>query len=153
MADSKRVFEFTVLDPPTPMGRKRWSGQNQGKHFYTERKDIRSVHHIREAFANAYPEQLPIQAKLPVKLSVKMWHRCPKSMSKKRRLLAWMRPVVTTKPDINNVVNQVMDALTGYAYIDDSQVTWLGDVMLFYAIDRKGADTSPRMLITVEEIG
>lgn len=152
-AGTKRVFEFTVLDPPTPMGRKRFSGQTAtGKHFYAERKDVRSVHHIREAFTSAYPDELPIQARIPVKMSIKLWHRCPKSLSKKQRLLAWMKPVVTTKPDINNVVNQVFDALSGYAYIDDNQITWLGDVMMFYAIDRHGNDTSPRLLITIEEL-
>jgi Holliday junction resolvase RusA-like endonuclease len=148
----KRIFEFIVLDPPTPMGRKRWSGQNNGKRFYTERKDIRSVHHIRAAFDEHYPDELPIQRKSPVKLSVKMWLKCPKSMSRKRRLAAWMKPAVVTKPDFNNIVNQVCDALTGYAYVDDAQIAWGADFIKFYAIDREGNDTPPRMTITVEEL-
>lgn len=148
----KQLFEFLVFDPPTPMGRKRFAGTNNGKRFYAERKDIRSTHHIREAFMANYADELPIQAKVPVKLSVKMWLRCPKSMSLKLRKTMWMRPAVVTKPDFNNVVNQVCDALKGYAYADDAQIVWGCDFIKFYAVDDQGNDTRPRMFITVEEL-
>jgi Holliday junction resolvase RusA-like endonuclease len=135
------------------MGRKRGRVTKAGGvTFYPEQKDTRSQGSIRGAFLEAYPESLPIQADIPIKLSIKMWHPCPKSIGKKRRLASWMRPVVTTKPDVSNVVRQVEDALSKYAYVDDKQITWLSDVMLFYAIDREGNDTKPRMLITVEEL-
>lgn len=149
----KQLFEFTVFDPPTPMGRKRFSGQTaSGKHFYAERKDVRSTLHIREAFLANYPDEPVIQAKVPVKLSIKMWFRCPKAMGKKLRKAIWMKPAHMTKPDFNNVINQVCDALKGYAYVDDSQIVWGADFIKFYAVDQEGNDTQPRMFITVEEI-
>jgi Holliday junction resolvase RusA-like endonuclease len=148
-----RLFEFFVYDPPTPMGRKRdrWV-DSKGAVHYPEKKDVRSVYHIREAFLAAYPGETPIERNTPVKMSVKMWHKCPQSMSKKKRLAVWMKPAVITKPDSNNIVNQVFDALTGYAYVDDAQIVWISDVMQLYAIDRVGNDNQPRMMITVEAL-
>jgi Holliday junction resolvase RusA-like endonuclease len=149
----KRIFEFWVFDPPTPMGRKRARRLPEGGVFmYTEEKDERSQGNIRDAFLDAYPGVQPIQKDIPVKMSIKMWSSCPKTYSKRKRVANWMKPVVTKRPDINNIVNQVFDALSKYAYVDDNQITWLGDVMQFYATDRLGNDTQPRMLITVEEL-
>ena len=148
-----RVFEFVVYDPPTPMGRKRFSARNaSGKTFYAEKKDIRSIYHIRHAFKEHYPEIDPIPITIPVKLNVRMWHKAPTVMSKKKRLRAYMKPCVVTKPDINNVINQVCDALSGYAYVDDRQIVWVGDCFMYYAINQYGEDSPPRMTIRVEEL-
>lgn len=163
---TKRVFEFTVLDPPTPMGRKRFSGKSAGgKHFYSEGKDIRSVYHIRQTFVTHYPELNPTlvdpvsdaQSETPVagavKLSVRCWFKAPATMSRKKRIAAWMNPVsMETKPDLNNVINQVCDALSGYAYVDDKLIAGITDCWRFYAVDREGNDTPPRMVIRVEEL-
>lgn len=176
--DDRRRYEFIVLDPPTPMGRKRTAFRGKdGATHYPETKDIRSVYHIRKAFVDAYPEMNPEvwQAKIEegaariaagalslgefdtpiasaVKLTVRLWHKCPTVMSKKRRRAAWMNPAaMTTKPDLNNVINQVCDALTGYAYVDDKLVAEL-EAVRYYAVDRDGNDTPPRMVIIVEEL-
>ncbi len=178
--DNRRRYEFIVLDPPTPMGRKRTAFRGKdGATHYPETKDIRSVYHIRKAFVDAYPEMNPEvwQAKIEegaaqilagaalslgdvgvgpiagaVKLTVRLWHKCPTVMSKKRRIAAWMNPAsMTTKPDLNNVINQVCDALTGYAYVDDKLVAEL-EAVRYYAVNRDGNDTSPLMMIIVEEL-
>lgn len=149
---TKRVFEFLVLDPPTPMGRKRWSGKGKsGGHFYTESKDTRSVYHIRQAFMEHYPDEEMIGRGVPVKLSVRFWYKAPGNMSGKKRKAAWMKPIVATRPDVPNILAQVCDALTGYAYYDDGQISW-SEQMEFYAVDRDGKDTPQRMSITVEEL-
>jgi Holliday junction resolvase RusA-like endonuclease len=175
----KRTFEFTVLDPPTPMGRKRTAFRGKdGVAHYPETKDVRSVYHIRHAFIGMYPEMDPamwqakieegaarvlagatsLGADLPapitgaVKLTIRLWHKCPTVMSLKKRQAVWMnRTAMLTKPDTNNVINQVCDALTGYAYVDDKQVTEI-EAVKYYAVDQAGNHTGPRMTIVVEEL-
>lgn len=47
----------------------------------------------------------------------------PKSMSRKRQYQALMGEVrPTTKPDLDNLLKSVKDALNGVAYVDDSQI-------------------------------
>lgn len=162
---SRRVFEFIVIDQPIPMGRKRvfTNAKTGAKVFASEPKDVRSLYMIRQCFLEHYPEMSPLPdgpipvahpntlINGPVRLSVRYWHKAPGTMSKKKRIAAWMKPVVITKPDIPNLIAQVADALTGYAYVDDNRIAW-SEQMKFYAIDQEGNDTPPRMSITVEEL-
>jgi len=145
------LCEFTVIDKPTPMGRKRVFTDKAGnKHFAPESKDVRSLYMIRACFVERYPEWTPI--KNSVKLSVRYWHKIPAATSRKKRKEAWMNPkAVKTKPDIPNLLAQVADALTGYAYVDDSLISW-SECWKFYAVDREGNDTPPRFSIKVEEL-
>jgi Holliday junction resolvase RusA-like endonuclease len=148
---NSRRYEFVVLDPPTPMGRKRTAFKGKdGVAHYPETKDVRSVYHIRQAWAEAYPEAPLIDG--AVRLTVRLWHKCPAVASLKKRKAAWMNlAAMQTKPDANNVLNQVCDALTGYAYVDDKQIT-VATVMKYYAVDRDGNHTSPRMTVVVEAL-
>jgi len=148
---AKHVFEFIVMDPPTPMGRKRFSFKVGKGHVYPESKDVRSIYHIRNAFKQAYPDVEMIGRHVPVKLSIRWWVKCPSTMSKKGRIAAWMKPCVAKRPDVPNILCNVCDALTGYAYYDDGQICW-SEQMEFYAVDREGNDTPPRSVITVEEL-
>ena len=72
---------------------------------------------------------------VPVKVSVLIFHGVPKSLSKKKRdelLDQLTRPM--KKPDGDNVLKCVMDALNGVAYADDSQVVEF-DARKFWAAD------------------
>lgn len=58
----------------------------------------------------------------PVSLGIHVHRAMPKSASKKRKALidkTWC----VSKPDIDNVFKSAMDALTGIAWKDDTQVT------------------------------
>ena len=59
----------------------------------------------------------------PVILSVVLFYKLPQSLSRKRKdaMLEKKEPPLV-KPDIDNVVKLVMDALNGVAYDDDKQV-------------------------------
>jgi|SRR5215467_8416700 len=149
----KRIYEFTVIDRPIPMGRKRVNNTGDKPHHYTESKDVRSLYMIRKCFLDAYPRD-ESEASLitgPVFLAVRYFHKAPATMSRKKRMAAWMAPAVITKPDIPNLLAQVADALTGYAYVDDSRIVescqWK-----FYAIDQDGNDTPPRFTVIVREL-
>lgn len=150
---TKRIFEFLVIDRPIPMARKRVNAKGEKPQHYSVPNDVRSIYMIRRCFLEVYPtmdgNEAPISG--PVRLSIRYFHKCPKTISMKKRQGMWMKPIVQTKPDIANLVAQACDALTGYAYTDDNQVAWL-ETLKFYAIAEDGSDTPPRMSITVEEL-
>lgn len=69
----------------------------------------------------------------------------PKSMTRKRgdNPRAWK----SSKPDIDNVYKSLADALTGIAWVDDSQVVWL-NVQKFVA----AGDEQSRVEVRIEPV-
>ena len=62
----------------------------------------------------------------PVEVEIIIWYRVPKSVSKAKQtamLHGDMMPL--NRPDIDNVVKAVLDAINGIAYRDDAQVVKL----------------------------
>lgn len=58
-----------------------------------------------------------------LKIDLKAYFSIPKSTSKKKRTeMQGGRIRPTKKPDIDNIIKSVTDALNGVAYVDDSQV-------------------------------
>lgn len=58
-----------------------------------------------------------------MKVEIQAFYPIPKSFSKKKRndaIFERIRP--TTKPDCDNIIKVVLDALNGVAYYDDKQV-------------------------------
>lgn len=79
----------------------------------------------------------------PVEMTVNIYRQIPKSWSKKKQQQAedgLIKP--TLKPDVDNYVKAVKDALNGIAYVDDSQV-----VVLFIS---KHYSFEPRVHIRIE---
>ena len=59
----------------------------------------------------------------PVKMSIIVYRGIPKSWTKKKKLSAMTGGVYpTTKPDIDNLLKGIMDALKGICWGDDAQV-------------------------------
>ena len=61
-----------------------------------------------------------------LQVSIRAFYPIPSSFSKKKRdaaLCGEIRP--TTKPDCDNVIKVVLDALNGVAYYDDKQVVYV----------------------------
>lgn len=61
-----------------------------------------------------------------VEISIAACYEIPKSYSKAKRQAALsgeLRP--TTKPDVDNIIKVVLDALNGVAYYDDKQVVYV----------------------------
>src|SRR2546423_4401883 len=116
-----RSFFFVVLDKPTPLARPRFVRTKIGVRTYTVRKDQDARYQIRQAWeATREKHGLAMDDALlgPLRLGVMAYLPMPKSMPKKRRATAM--PV--TRPDLDNYVKQIEDALLGYAYHDDAQI-------------------------------
>ncbi len=80
----------------------------------------------------------------PVRLLIQAYYPMPKRMPQKHRLEALQRvrrPMV--KPDIDNILKTVADALNGIAYKDDCMITDMA-VSKFYADE-------PRIVVVIGE--
>ena len=81
----------------------------------------------------------------PVRIEIQAVYQIPKSFSKKRTAAALagsIKPL--TKPDIDNVVKVVCDALNKVAYKDDTQVVEI--------VARKSYGIEPMLRIDIDEV-
>jgi Holliday junction resolvase RusA-like endonuclease len=94
----------------------------------------------RLAYAEAAGDAEPASG--PVMLTLEFLMPRPKAMCWKTK--PTLRAPHTKKPDIDNLVKAVMDALTGLAWRDDTQVCFL-----FAAKSIAAGDESPSVKVTI----
>ena len=115
---------FTVPGVPGAKGRARaFALKGTGKiRMFTPAKTERYESLIRDAFAlQVKAEVIPYTG--PVEMHVKAYYAIPKSKPKWWKAMAQSETLaVTKKPDMDNIVKVVKDALNNIAYRDDSQV-------------------------------
>ncbi|MED3269276.1 RusA family crossover junction endodeoxyribonuclease [Bacillus thuringiensis] len=136
------MIQFTIMTEPVAQGRPRASTVHGKVRMYDPKKSRdfkRYVSAIAAKFAPACLLEGPLQ------LEVKVYKPSLKSFSKKKALAAeegLLRP--TTKPDVDNYVKGVKDALNKVIWNDDSQVVDL-KVSKWYS-------EKPRIEVTVKEL-
>lgn len=109
--------ELFIQGEPVPKARPRMMKTG---HVYTPRATETAELVIRARWREAHGSE-PTTA--PVKVCIIFTYRAPKSWPKWKRLQAeGNRLPKITKPDADNLVKTVLDALNGLAYKDDSQV-------------------------------
>ena len=117
------VLTFEV--PGRPQGKGRPRAYTSGGHtrMYTPDKTVTYENWIRLCYQRAYPAYPRVWLSAPVTLEVDAYFAVPKSYSKARAAACRAnetRP--TAKPDADNILKAVCDALNGTAYHDDSEV-------------------------------
>ncbi|QWH09512.1 RusA family crossover junction endodeoxyribonuclease [Bacillus mycoides] len=141
------MIKFTVLGEPVAQGRPRASTRKKanGKvevKMYDPSKSRDFKQYVGLVASQYAPEKL---LEGPLQLEVKVYKPSLKSFSKKKALAAeegLLRP--TTKPDVDNYVKGVKDALNKVIWNDDSQVVDL-KVSKWYS-------EKPRVEVTVKEL-
>jgi Holliday junction resolvase RusA-like endonuclease len=129
-------MKLTIQGEPVAKGRPRvckWG-------TYTPAKTVNYETLIKEMFMVEHGEKL----RGALRLFVIAYFSIPKSASKKNRekMIKWeIRP--TKKPDLDNIMKIVSDALNTLAYDDDSQIV-SATIKKFYSDE-------PRLFISVEE--
>ena len=113
---------ITFAIPGKPVGKGRPRATTIGGHarMYTPKKTESYESLVRMAFYNEHRARNPIPAGIPLRLTIWCWFAIPKSWSKKRQAQAMHH---TGKPDADNILKVVGDALNGVAWHDDSQVS------------------------------
>lgn len=127
-------MECTFNIPGVPVGKARPRVTRTG-HAYTPEKTVLYENWVKECFLNQCPEWKAGDQECRVVIVAEF--SVPKSISKKKRddmLRHAINP--TKKPDLDNIVKSVLDALNGIAYTDDSHVTSL-HIKKIYSDDPK----------------
>lgn len=129
-------MNFTVFTQPTPKARARTVVQNGKVHSFTPRKTEKTEWEIRQAYLLRVGQAAAIHKPTPIRLHTIFYVLRPKSLPKRIA-----KPVA--RPDLDNLLKTVKDALRGYAWDDDSQVT------IVFATKRFGSP--PRIEIGIRE--
>ena len=133
----KKRISFTIEGEPTGKGRPRY-----GKYkTYTPAK----TKAVENNIAYFYKVNIGHYFEGYVKIKLDLYYSIAKSDSKKKKLMKLnneLRP--NKKPDIDNVVKLVADALNEVAYKDDTQIIEL-ECRKFYS-------DIPRIEITIEDL-
>lgn len=105
----------TVIVKGKPVAKQR--PRFNGKHAYTPRKTIEH----EELIGWEYIRQRGRRLDGPLEIWCEFVYEPPKSLSKKKRAEMIGTPKLT-RPDNDNLVKLVLDALNGIAYTDDNQI-------------------------------
>ena len=108
-------MKFTILGEPIAKARPRFS---KGR-TYTPSKTINYENYVKLC----YQEQCKEFLEGELQMEVKVYMQIPKSASKKKSEqmeAGHIRP--TKRPDLDNIIKGIADALNGIAYKDDSQI-------------------------------
>ena len=115
MEESKIKFE--APGQPQHKQRPRWSRTR----MYSPKDTVNYETYIKEMFVISYPDFIPLEG--PLRMTLTAWLMIPKSTSKKRMKLMIERIIIPEKkPDHDNIVKIVSDALEKLAYKNDSQI-------------------------------
>ena len=125
-------ISFTVYGEPVAQGRPRFTTVAGHAMAYDPKESRDYKQCVRLAALEVRPEK-PLEGALS--LAVTVYKSMPKSMSKKKAAQAIagdLRP--TTRPDLDNLIKGIKDAIKGIIWKDDSQVVniyaakWYGEV-------------------------
>ncbi|PGZ02267.1 RusA family crossover junction endodeoxyribonuclease [Bacillus thuringiensis] len=136
------MIQFTIMTEPVAQGRPRASTVHGKVRMYDPKKSRDFKRYVSAIAAKFAPASL---LEGPLQLEVKVYKPSLKSFSKKKTLAAeegLLRP--TTKPDVDNYVKGVKDALNKVIWHDDSQVVDL-KVSKWYS-------EKPRIEVFIKEI-
>jgi len=112
---------FAVDGPPVGKGRPRASTKGGFVRMYTDAKTLSYEAQIADAASKAMGNNEPLAT--PIDLRVWVWYRIPKSWPKRTQQEALDgERLPNVKPDLDNVLKAVLDAMNDVVYVDDSQV-------------------------------
>ena len=119
-------LKFEIPGSPIGQGRPKFSTVNGHAVAYDPEKSRNYKAYVKLLATQAMKEQGFEMIEGPCSLDILAFFEVPKSKSKKfkeRALEGLERP--TKKPDIDNIVKAIQDALNKLAYKDDSSIVYL----------------------------
>lgn len=132
-------FKIEIPGAPVPKGRPRVCKYGT----YTPKKTIDAEKHIQECWDVKYGNLIPTDKPLAVQIAFYM--PIPKNTPKKTVKEILLGNVQhTKKPDLDNMIKTVLDALNKAAYKDDGQI-WMLSV-------KKEYSETPKTVVWVQEV-
>lgn len=145
MASSGTVSFFTIEIHGNPVGKDRPKFNTKTGRVYTTKQTVLAEREVRQAWREAGQPRLPDAA---LELVVELYVQRPKGHFKQNGELSaegLRHPIPRNKkPDIDNALKLVMDALNSQAYKDDVQIAKV-------TVMRHWGDW-PKTVITVKEL-
>ncbi|MFC4305766.1 RusA family crossover junction endodeoxyribonuclease [Cohnella boryungensis] len=137
------MIEFTVFGEPVAQGRPRASTKSGFVRMYDPAKSRDYKDYVRLAAAEYAPAKL---LEGPLAVMVIAYRSIPKSFSRRKATAAEAGEIYpTSKPDADNYLKGVKDALKGVMWVDDSQVV--------DAYARKRYSFKPRIEVKIRQMG
>lgn len=138
------LIKFEVLGTPVGKSRPKFSTVNGHAVAYTPAKTVNYETLVRLSYQQQIGA-LMFDKDKPLRVIIRAFFPIPKSASKKKHLEMLggaVRP--TKKPDVDNLVKSILDALNGVAYKDDSQVVELTIGKIY--------SENPLTIVTIEDL-
>ena len=116
---------------PEPKGRPKFTTFGGHVHTYTPKKTELYERRIKEQYIK-YTEGYKFEKGQPICVNLVFGMPIPASSPKSRKR-AMAEGIIrhTKKPDIDNMIKSVLDALNGVAWVDDSQIVRLTAMKLY----------------------
>lgn len=136
------MIQFTVYGEPVAQGRPKFSTIGGFPRAYDPKKSRDFKDYVRLAATEHAPAAL---LEGPLGIAVTAFRSTPKSFSKKKAVAAELGEILpVSKPDADNYLKGVKDALKGVIWKDDSQVV--------DAFVRKRYSARPRIEVMIKEL-
>lgn len=136
------MIQFNVPGQPVGKGRPRIGNVGQHARMFTPGKTVSYESTVALSAQQAMQGRSLIEG--PVKVLMRMTLVIPASWSRKKQeqaLAGQIRP--TTKPDTDNVIKAIFDAINGVVWRDDVQVVELGVSKVYGAVPGVSVHVSP----------
>jgi Holliday junction resolvase RusA-like endonuclease len=135
------TYEFEVVGDIKGKARPRMNTYTGNAYTPTNTKDYENL--VKQYFKIKYPRYVPLEGRVSVKIIA--YFDIPKATTKKDRALieeGLLSP--TKKPDIDNIVKIILDAMNKMAFKDDNQITKL-------EVEKVYTDKEERIKVIIEE--
>ena len=142
--ETVNAIAFEVPGLPVPKARARVT---RAGITYTPRETLNYEAQVRVAYANAYPGRQPFAAGTALVLQLEAFFPLPAGAPKRlRRLLeTGATTPMTQRPDLDNLVKTVLDALNRVAWADDGQVAEI-------TARKRRTVRAPRLTVSIAEL-
>jgi Holliday junction resolvase RusA-like endonuclease len=111
-------MNISLTIPGNPVGKQRARVCRTG-HAFTPAKTVNYEALVKQIFAAKYPDFMPMSG--PVRMILSIWLMPSKETQRKiKKSIARIYPII--KPDADNILKIVADALSGLAFVDDKQI-------------------------------
>lgn len=137
-----KSISFTV--PGQAVGKQRPRFSRRSGRTYTPEKTVNYETLVRLSYQQQVDAE-PFERDKPLALKLEIYQQIPNSVSKKKReMMIGKKILPTKKPDTDNVIKAVLDAVNGIAFHDDSQIVKIYAVKYF--------SEYPEVKVTISEI-
>lgn len=114
-------IKLTIPGPPKGKQRPRICRVNGRSMAYTPKETIEYERLVRASYTAVF--KVKFERNLPIEISILALYSVPKYVSRKtKELMLNGRLFPTKKPDADNIIKVILDALNGLAYRDNVQI-------------------------------